>query len=119
MTGTTTDRGDIIHFAGFHHLSPARDERGAPAFSAAAGDGLARCGWERFFRALSERALAVARDPQDGSSARFVPWAPSRRDDTAPEGAAGHGGLAGALEHSRRFWKALVAPRPPPGASGG
>src|SRR5512132_3418216 len=100
---TTTDRCDIIHFAGFPHLSPALDERGAPAFSAEPGDGLARCSWETFFRRLGERELGMVYDPEDPSSARFV-WA---HQPGAP--APAHGSLGHAVAHSRRFWKALLA----------
>ncbi len=99
----TTDRGQIIHFAGFHGLSPALDAQGAPAFSAGAGagDGLTRCGWETFFTAAERRGLALAFDPADGASARLVPDAESRGEG-APDG-----GLGAAVAHSRRFWRAL------------
>jgi hypothetical protein len=104
------DRGEIMHFAGFHGLSPALDAASGPAFSAEAGDGLTRCGWESFFRVLGARGLALAYDPADATSGKFVPATQAR-----PEG-GGHGTLAGALEHSRRFWRALRAgggePRP-------
>ncbi len=102
---STTDRGDIVHFAGFHHLSPALDGRSMPAFSAAPGDGLARCGWERFFDAMGRHGLALILDPADPSSARFVPAARARGERAA------HGGLAGALEHAGRFWRALLPSR--------
>ena len=104
--GITTDRGDIIHFAGFHHLSPALDAQGQPAFSSEPGDGLARCGWERFFAAMRARRLAVERDPQDATSARMVPATAD-----APHAHPGQAGLAAAVEHSRRFWKAFRAGR--------
>ena len=99
-THATRDRGEILHFAGFHRLSPALSDRGEPKFSAAPGDGLARCGWEAFFHALDRHHLAVAFDPGDASSLRFV-----------PAGAAVSGGehpsLASALEHARRFWRSM------------
>lgn len=109
MKRVTTDRGDIVHLAGFHRLSPALDAQGQPAFSSEPGDGLARCGWERFFAALRERRLAVESDPDDPAPARLVPAA----TDT-PHAHPGHGG-AGAVEHSRRFWKALFPGRSPRG----
>jgi iron(III) transport system substrate-binding protein len=99
---TTTDRGDIIHFAGFHHLSPALGEGGAPAFSAEPGDKLSRCGWETFFRALGSRRLSVAFDPEDGGSVRFV-----ASPEAAGAASSPHGRLPGAVAHSKRFWKAL------------
>ena len=99
---TTTDRGDIIHFAGFHHLSPALDGGGAPAFSAEPGDRLSRCGWETFFRSLGARGLGLSFVPEDGGSARFVA-SPHGSQDAA----SSHGGVAASIAHSRRFWKAL------------
>lgn len=109
MQRVTTDRGAIEHFAGSQLLSPALDAAGAPAFSAAPGDGLARCGWERFFRALDARRLGVVLDPAAGAPARFTARGGS--------GAAAGGGLSRAVDHSRRFWRALFPPAPPPGAA--
>ena len=103
MKRATTDRGEIIHAAGFRHLSPGTDARGQPAFSSQAGDGVTRCGWEPFFKALGARHLALAYDADDASTAQLVPAA-----GAALEGAAGAGGLGHAIEHSRRFWDALV-----------
>jgi hypothetical protein len=102
MQRTTFDRGAILHFAGFHHLSPALDERGEPALSGEAGDGRARCGWEKFFAAMTARGLALAFDPEDASSTRFVP-----AGRTKDEGE--HASLASAIEHSKRFVRALLA----------
>jgi len=64
----TIDRGEIIHHAGFHRLSPAVRE-GAPLL-VGAGDQAGRCGWEAFFRAMDRRGLA-AELGEDGT-ARFV-----------------------------------------------
>ena len=110
MKGATADRGDIIHFAGFHHLSPALDRDGKPAFSAGSGDGLTRCGWERFFDALGRHRLALLRD-DDASSARFV--AAGGETPRARPGV----GLSSALEDARRFWDALFPSPPGPGSS--
>ncbi|WP_235969472.1 hypothetical protein [Anaeromyxobacter diazotrophicus] len=109
MQRVTTDRGEIVHFAGSQLLSPALDAAGAPAFSAGPGDGLARCGWEPFFRALGARRLGVVLDPAGGAGVRF----------TAPggSGAGAEGGLSRAVAHSRRFWRALFPPAAPPGAA--
>lgn len=100
MERATTDRGEIIHFAGFHHLSPGLDPASRPAFSSATGDGVTRCGWETFFTALRQGGLAVSFDPADPSAVRFVPEADARAEGERR-------GLRGALEHSRRFWMAL------------
>jgi hypothetical protein len=103
----TQDRGEIVHFAGFHALSPALDTQGAPAFSAGAGDGLTRCGWETFFTAVERCRLALDFDPADGRSARFIPDT-ERRGEGALEG-----GLQTALAHSRRFWGAIFPKKAP------
>jgi hypothetical protein len=107
----THDRGEVVHFAGFHGLSPAIAADGAPAFSAGPGDGLARCGWATFFTAMDARGLALAFDPADAGSARFERGA-SARGEGEPEG-----GLAGALAHSRRFRAALFPAKAKPDAS--
>jgi hypothetical protein len=95
----TTDRGDILHLAGFRRLSPALRD-GAPALVAHGEAGAARCGWAPFFRALAERGLAVAWDEADEGSTRFV-----RREEAGahpPHPAS----LGGALASSRRFLRA-------------
>ena len=99
MQRATSDRAEIVHFAGFHHLSPGLDATSRPAFSSATGDGVTRCGWETFFTALRTAGLAMAFDGADPTSVRFVPEA------GAPS--AGEQGLRGAFEHSKRFLKAL------------
>jgi hypothetical protein len=47
---------------------------------------------------MGRRRLAVSLDPEDPSSVRFVPA--DRRE-------GGHPSLASALDHARRFWKAM------------
>jgi hypothetical protein len=96
MERVTTDRGEIIHLAGRLRLSPGLDAGRGPALSSAPGDGVARCGWAPFFRAMEGRRLALAFDP-DGASARLVP---------AAAGAKPRGPGLAALEHARRFWSA-------------
>ena len=100
MTLVSRDRAEIMHFAGFHHLSPALDA-GRPAFSTSAADGLARCGWEAFFLALTEGCLALCFDPSDPSPARFVPAKGARSG-------AQQSGIRGALVHARRFLAAMI-----------
>jgi hypothetical protein len=110
MTRTTLDRADIVHFAGIHHLSPALDDRSLPTFSAAAGDGLARCGWERFFSLVRTHGLALEYDPEQATSARLVARPPGTGDHAAGRG------LRHAVTHARRFWHALfpAGDRAPP-----
>ncbi len=103
MPSITTDRGAIIHFAGFRRLSPALDDRSRPAFSTQAGDGLARCGWESFFAAMRAGGLALEIDPEDAASARFVPASQARREG------AQRAALPRAWEHAKRFWKAFAS----------
>lgn len=92
-TVVSADRGEIVHLAGRHHLSPALRE-GAPAL--VAGEVAGRCGWEPFFRALEGRDLAIAFD--EAGAARAVP----RAGGPAPASARG-----GALAEARRFLRAL------------
>ncbi|HUL58482.1 MAG TPA: hypothetical protein VLU43_04365 [Anaeromyxobacteraceae bacterium] len=75
----STDRGDVIHLAGFHRLSPALRD-GAPAL-VAPGETAARCGWAEFFGALSARRAAVAWSVGgDAASVRIVPGGEAGRD---------------------------------------
>lgn len=100
MARTLSDRGEILHFAGLHHLSPALDAEGRPALVGGARKDLVRCGWEPFFEKVDKGRLALAFDLDELSSARFV---------TTPR--ARPSGLLCALEkavrHSRRFLRAL------------
>jgi hypothetical protein len=94
----TTDRGDVIHFAGRHRLSPALRE-GAPAL-VPPGDNGQRCGWAEFFAALDARELVASFEPEDPASFRPVPRG-------AASAGAGHASGPGALAEARRFVAAL------------
>jgi len=75
----SVDRGEVIHLAGLHRLSPALRD-GAPAL-VGAGEPGARCGWEAFFAALSARRSAVAWTADgDAASVRVVALGEARRD---------------------------------------
>lgn len=104
MPHATTDRGEILHFAGRHGLSPAL-RGGLPALAREAAEGGVRCGWEAFFAALERSGPALLTDDGDPSAARPVPSAdrPSRS-------------LAASWAEARRFLGALRAPGggPPP-----
>jgi hypothetical protein len=76
---TTTDRGEILHLAGFHRLSPAL-EAGSPLLIAHGEGARSRCGWEQFFAAMDDRRLAVHWNPDDPASVRMVPREQARRD---------------------------------------
>ncbi len=89
------DRGDVIHFAGRHRLSPALRD-GAPAL-VAPGEPGERCGWAPFFRAMDERRVALAYDDDEPASRRFVPCEEARPARHAP----------GPLEEARRFLAAF------------
>ncbi len=105
MAGTkaTEDRGEVMHFAGFHHLSPALDDQVGPAFfhEGSGSEGLVRCGWARFFEAMREHQAALVYDAEDPSSARFV-----RKAEGRSEGGH-HSGFARSVEHAKRFMKAF------------
>lgn len=101
MKVATRDRGDIIHFAGFHSLSPALRD-GLPAFVSGHDTSATRCGWETFFRAMSDRRLAMSFVPEDGASAEFRPVGDLA--DLPPP----HAGREGAIEHAKRFLRALA-----------
>jgi hypothetical protein len=100
MKVATRDRGDILHFAGRHGLSPALRD-GLPVFVSGHDPTATRCGWETFFRSMGDRRLALVYDPEDGGSAELRPEADAR--ELVPS----HGSLGSALDHARRFWRAL------------
>jgi hypothetical protein len=100
MKVATRDRGEIIHFAGHHGLSPALRD-GAPAFVTGHDSSAVRCGWEPFFRALGERRLALVHDPDEPGAHEFLP------EDEVRALRHGHASLGDAIDHARRFWRAL------------
>ena len=116
MKVATSDRGDIIHFAGLHGLSPALRD-GLPVFVHGQDASATRCGWETFFRAMGDRWLAMAYDTDVGASAEFQPKA-------SLSGSPSPGRREGAIAHARRFVRALArrpscsrssdVPSPPP-----
>ncbi len=105
----TTDRGDVIHFAGRHRLSPALRD-GAPAL-VAHGEPGTRCGWAELFAALRARREVAALSPDDPGSFRTVPRGGAAGDEAA--GAAPSRG-PGAFAEARRFLSALRGRLPPP-----
>lgn len=100
----TTDRGDVIHFAGRHRLSPALRD-GAPAL-VAVGEPGQRVGWAELFAALDARGLVASLDPGDPGSFRAVPRGAASAAAVPARG-------PGALAEARRFVAALRG-RPPP-----
>lgn len=105
MKVATRDRGDVLHFAGRHGLSPAL-RAGVPTLVAGNDPEAVRCGWEAFFRAMGDRGLVLVHAPDEASSAELRPLADTR--DVTPEHPAR---LAPALERTRRFWRALFPAR--------
>ncbi len=99
MKTATSDRGEILHLAGLHSLSPTL-AGGVPGL--VSGQDPARCGWEPFFAALERRRLALVLDPEVPSSAAFV----AAREAKALR--RPRPGLAAALSHSGRFLRALL-----------
>lgn len=100
MKVATSDRGDILHFAGRHGLSPALRD-GVPTFVSGHDPSATRCGWETFFRAMGDRGLAVAMDPADGASAEL------RRVDDLRDLPRRRGDAASPLAEAQRFLAAL------------
>lgn len=104
MKVATQDRGEIMHFAGWNGLSPALRD-GAPAFVSGHDQTATRCGWEPFFRAMSERHLALVHDPDVPGEHEFLP------EDRTRELRHEHASLGDAIAHSKRFWRALFPQR--------
>lgn len=100
MKVATRDRGEIIHFAGHHGLSPALRD-GAPVFVSGHDPTATRCGWEPFFRAMGERRLALVHDTDDPGAHEFLP------EDQVRGLRHVHASLGSAVHHARRFWRAL------------
>lgn len=101
----TRDRGDVVHFAGRHHLSPALRD-GVPVL-VAHGEPGRRCGWAELFAAMSARGLVASLEPDDPGSFRLVSRA------AAPSSDAGLGRRPGAVSEARRFLGALRGRFPP------
>jgi hypothetical protein len=108
MKIATHDRGEVLTFAGFHHLSPALRD-GAPRLQDE-GETAGRIGWEDFFGALDAGGLVLAWDTEDPSAAAPVPAAQGRPLERHPT-------FAAALERTRRFVRAFRRePSSPPQA---
>jgi hypothetical protein len=107
MRLATHDRGEVITFAGFHHLSPALRD-GAPRLVVAA-ENAGRVGWEPFFAALDAGGLVMAWDTEDPSAAAPISAAEGRALERIPTFAA--------MEHARRFVRAFRRGPNPPGAT--
>lgn len=97
----TWDRGEIIHWAGSHDISPALREDGSPALAGGPDPALRRCGWQAFFSALDSGGLALVYDRDDPGAGALVP----RAEAPGPAPAAGG--------DSRRFLRALLSARAP------
>jgi hypothetical protein len=108
MKVATHDRGEVLSFAGFHHLSPALKD-GAPRL-VDEGENAGRIGWEPFFAALESAGLVMAWDTDDPSTAAPVPAAAGRPMERHPTLAAG-------IERTRRFVRAFRGEAPPPPAT--
>lgn len=109
----THDRGDVIHFAGRHRLSPALRD-GAPVL-VAHGEPGERCGWAEFFRVMSDRGALASLEPDDPTSFRLVARGaagPSSAGDPS-RGGPSRGRGPGAFAEARRFLAALRGRFPP------
>jgi len=108
MKVATHDHGEILDFAGAHHLSPALRD-GAPRM-VDEGENAGRIGWEPFFAALDSAGLVMAWDTDDPSTAAPMPAAEGRPLERHPT-------FAAAMERTRRFVRAFRGEGPPPTAS--
>ena len=107
MRLATHDRGEVLSFAGFHHLSPALRDR-APRL-VGEGENAGRLGWEPFFAALDAAGLVMAWDTEDPASAAPISGAAGRALERIPTFAA--------MEQARRFVRAFRRGPAPPGES--
>jgi hypothetical protein len=104
MRLATHDRGEVLSFAGFHHLSPALRD-GAPRLVVAA-DNAGRVGWEPFFAALDAAGLVMAWDTEDPASALPI----SADEGRAMERIPTHASMDDALRFVRAFRRGPTAP---------
>jgi hypothetical protein len=107
MRLATHDRGEVLSFAGFHHLSPALSD-GLPRLVVAA-ENTGRVGWEPFFAALDAASLVMAWDTEDPASALPISAAEGLALERIPAHAA--------MEQARRFVRAFRPGPTPPAAS--
>ena len=107
MRMATHDRGEVLSFAGFHHLSPALRD-GAPRLVAEA-ENAGRVGWEAFFAALDAAGLVMAWDTEDPSATLPISAAEGRALERIPTFAA--------MAQARRFVQAFRRGPAPPAAS--
>ena len=89
----TTDHGEIIHFAGHHHLFPVAKKSDPLSVRLAGKDDVAddelRVGWQIYFRPFIDRDLVFL---QDGASGRAVTRGEAKSAKAAPP--AGPAGAA-------------------------
>lgn len=68
----TTDHGEIIHFAGAHHLFPVAKKADALAVRLAGESDVAadelRVGWKTYFRPFIDRGLVFLHDEESGQA---------------------------------------------------
>ena len=93
----TSDHGEIIHFAGFHHLFPVMKKTDAArlrlAHDGEVADDEQRIGWPAYFRTFIDRDLVFLHDEASGQAmtraeAASVPDAAARpQGPSAPGGA--------------------------------
>jgi hypothetical protein len=98
MKVATHDRGEVLSFAGFHHLSPVLRD-GRPRL-VGEGEGAGRVGWEPFFAALDSAGLVMSWDMDDPAGAAAIPASEGRSMEVHPP-------FSAAMERTRRFMRAL------------
>ena len=95
----TTDHGEIIHFAGRHHLFPvaAKDDLSQVRLASRedAKEGEVRVGWPVYFRPFIDRRLVFLYDDSGGQAVGRA-----QADAALAQGPAGPAGEASAAQHS-------------------
>ena len=76
MKTATHDRGQVLDFAGFHHLSPALRD-GLPVL-VGEGETSGRIGWREFFASLEQQDLVLSWDTEDPGSVASIPASEGR-----------------------------------------
>jgi hypothetical protein len=91
----TTDHGEIIHFAGRHHLFPVARKDDPSAVRLASRDDVTadevRVGWPAYFRPFIDRHLVFVYDEEGGQA-----MSRAEADALQPAAAAGPAGAASA-----------------------
>jgi hypothetical protein len=102
MKVATHDRGEIIHWAGRNHRSPALLADGKPTWVTGADPAARRCGWEAFFDALRASDRVLVYDPADEAAGTL-------EDAGAAVAREAHAPPHDPMRHAKRVLEAIGA----------